>query len=148
MQEIKGEKFYVSLGYVDEEIIKQQKEFNIRDIKSLIANVKDGTVYLDDSDKENPITLPLMRVKEIQKKDNIFNFRYLFDPYKTLWVNDKSSLLKVNVIGLFGQTVNENGMVSIRHIGFFTVNTIEVKRDKGQTTTFSIEVESSKILGE
>lgn len=145
MQEIKGEKFYVSLGYVEEE--KFEAGFDARDIKNIIANVKDGTVYLDDRDKEHPITIPLMRVKEIQKQDGIFKFRYLFDSYKAFWVNDDKTKdpLKINVIGLFGQ-IEENRQTTIRHIGFFTTATEHCIDDK--SITISLEVEASKILGE
>lgn len=146
MQEIKGEKFYVSLGYVEEE--KLEVGFDARDIKNTIANVKDGTVYLDDRDKEHPITIPLMRVKEIQKQEDIFKFRYLFDSYKAFWVNDDKTKepLKINVIGLFGQT-EENGQTTIRHIGFFTTKTEHFIYEH-INLTISLELETSKILGE
>jgi hypothetical protein len=145
MQEIKGEKFYVSLGYVDEE--KLQASINVRDIKNIILQIKDGTVYLDDRDKENPIRIPLMRIKEIQKQDDIFKFRYLFDSYKAFWTNDDKTKepLKINIIGLFGQ-IEEDADTIIRHIGFFTTETEYFNEDR--TITISLEVEESKILGE
>lgn len=148
MQEIKGEKFYVSLGYVDEEKLKDNKPINAHEIKNIIMNIKDGSVYIDDSDKENYIRIPLMRIKEIQKKDGIFKFRYLFDSYKAFWVNDDKTKnhLMINVIGLFGQK-KDNGTTIIRHIGFFTTQTKHYVTDS-ETTTFSLDVEESKILGE
>lgn len=142
MKEIKGEKYYVSLGYVEDNV----KDFNIRDIKSLEMEGKDNKVYLDDTDKNNIVTLPLMPVNEIVKNDDKFIFRFLLDPYKTKWVTDDLTLFKINVLGLFA-VMKENSIESIRNINFYELKTYYFD-SKEQIKTIEIESKESDIIGE
>lgn len=149
MKHINGETYYISLGYVENEQQEQTITPNI--IKNLIMDSKNGTVYIDDSDKENIITLPLMKVNQIQKSNSVFSFRFLLLPYKTKWVNksdNDNSLIKFNIIGLFAAK-KENNIETIRLVQFFKCDTrTYTTYNHEPSTTILIEVEESKILGE
>ena len=79
MKMINGEKYYVYIGYRDTE-----DGVDISNLKHLIMESKEGTVYLDESDKDNVIAIPIVPVNEIRKDGNEFIFRFLFYPYK-IW---------------------------------------------------------------
>ena len=144
MKQIKGKKYYVSLGYIEDE--KITNGVNDKDIQSIFTGLKGSNVlYIDDTDKENIVSIPLIQVNEIQKKKNIFKFRVIVDPFKMLFDDDSSHINKINIIGLFSEYV-EDGVEYIEHVSFFNCDQIFDKN--GKPITFSIEVESDKILGD
>lgn len=115
MNVMKGKKYYVSIGYIDK---KEHPNIDAKFIKSLIVQCKDGTVYHDE---ENGITIPIMPVNQIQKKEYNFEFRFLFQPFKARWVEDddqKSKYIRYNIFGLFESTI-EDGIENIRLINFY-----------------------------
>ena len=152
MKQINGKNYYVSVGYIDEEVLKQKQTVETKDIQSIFFNAakkskkKDSgvAVYLDDTDKENIIAIPLIPVNEIQCKDDYFKFRVMIDSSKAE-VDEKNPLLRANVFGLF-EEYKKDGTQYIKHIKFFRPNHDEFF--KGETKTISIEIERDIILGE
>lgn len=146
MNEIKGKKYYVSLGYVSKEAKKNG--INAKDIKSVFMKKdKDTALYFDDSDKDNAVALPLVRVNEIQKRASKFAFRVLVDPYKIEFGD--LDVVSINIIGLFSE-YTKDGVQTLEHVAFFETTEKVFGKDTKYTanTTYSIEVEESKILGE
>lgn len=144
MQAIKGEKFYVSLGYIDK---KEINEVNVDEINNLIMETKDGTVYVDDSDKDNIITIPIMKVNDIQKSGDIFKLTVLVYSNKTKWVNkENDQMCKFNVIGLFGVRKENNNEI-IRFIQFYKSATEYLNSDK-RVINMVIEANEESIIGE
>lgn len=142
MQEIKGEKFYVSLGYIE-----NLDELNVANIKSLIMDTKDGTVYLDNSDRDNIVMLPIMKVNDIQKYEDTYKFKILVYTNKTKWIdNENKQMCKFNIIGLFGVRKEDNQEI-IRHIQFYKTYT-EYLNTNSKVVNLLIEANKEKIIGE
>ena len=142
MREINGEKYYVSLGYVenkDQEIVPDK-------IRSLIVDSITGTVYTYEKDN-NIITIPIMQVNEINKsdKENVFRFKFIAHPSKTNWVDGGKDNLKVNVVGLFA-VKREEGIETIRNVSFYTCAVERVSEHK--SLILLVEADKDKILGE
>ena len=144
MKEINGEKYYVSLGYVD----PQTKEQGITSdkIKSLIMEIENGTIYVDDTDKDNIVTLPLMPVNDIQKSNNIFKFTVLIPWTKLKWLDKSQYTCSLNIVGLFAVNRTDK-METIRLVQFYDVGHPEYF-NSGKVLSLLIEADESKILGE
>ena len=81
MKQIKGKNYYISLGYIDEEIIKRKKPIDVKGIQNIFVESKGPTaLYVDDSDKDNIVSLSLLPVNEIQRSKDKFKFRILINP--------------------------------------------------------------------
>lgn len=144
MKEIKGKKYYVSLGYVSKE--NKKNGINAKDIKSIFMKKDNETaLYFDNNDKDNVISLPLIRVSEIQKLDGKFVFRVITDPAKIEF--NGSDTVIVNTIGLFSE-YTKDGVQTLEHITFFEASEKVYSKDSNVSTTYSIEVEEDIILGE
>lgn len=144
MKTINGERYYVSIGYRNTE-----DGVDISKLKHLIMKSKEGTVYLDESDKDNVITIPIVPVNEIRKDGNEFIFRFLFYPYKTKWVDkENKGILKFNTIGLFALR-RENDIEYIRLISFFKTNMpyTYTQHSHEPAIVLSIKAEENKIIG-
>lgn len=143
MREINGEKYYVSLGYIEGE---KNQEITPDKIKSLIMDSNTGTVYTYEED-EKVITLPIMQVNEILKndKENIFNFKIIVTPYKTKWVDGSSDDLKINVVGLFA-VKREDGIETIRNVQFYNCSLEHIAENR--SLILLVEASKDKILGE
>ena len=146
MRDIKGRKYYISLGYIDKDVSKENGfKFKFMDI--LKMETDNGTLYVDDSDKDNIIVVPLVPVNDIQKSKNVFKFRVLVHPFKVKWLNkEEHSLFKINTIGLF-EMYRESGIEYIRHVGFFETTIGQVFTSRENAKTILIEVQESEIMG-
>lgn len=142
MKQINGKNFYICLGYLNREQMKNQ--INASDIKPIFMKSKDTTVYVDDSDKNNITVLPLIQVNEIQKKKKEYNFRVLVNPRKIIFENDEYAN-QVNIIGLFCEYC-KGSIKCIKHIAFYPIDhdTIITKNDS--SITYSILSTEDKIL--
>lgn len=150
MKQINGKNYYVSIGYIDQDILQQNSgAVEAKDIKSIFfepskkSKKKDcGTaVYFDDTDKENIIAIPLIIVNEIQRKGDVFKFRVLLDRSKVKSDTD----YKFNVVGLF-EEYKKDGKQYLRHIRFFKTGNDQIIETVAKT--ISVETESHIIMGE
>lgn len=144
MKEINGEKYYVSLGYVDQEA--KEQGISSDKIKSLIMEIENGTIYVDDTDKDNIVTLPLMPVNDIQKSNNVFKFTVLIPWTKLMWLDKSQYTCRLNIVGLFAVNRTDN-METIRLVQFYDVGHSEYFNN-GKVLSLLIEADESKILGE
>ena len=143
MKQIEGKNYYISVGYLNKEKVKD--EINVKDIETIfIKSKKDTVLYFDNSDKENIVSLPLIPVNQIQRKKDKFIFRVLVDSFNVEF-KEYELYKKANIIGLFSE-FKKDGVQTIKHISFFETNT--TFWSSGGTVTFSIEVPVDKILGE
>ena len=143
MKQIKGKNYFVSVGYLDKE--KAKDGVHAKDIESIFIKSKKGTaLYFDDSDKENIVSLPLVPVNEIQRRNDKFIFRVRIDSFKMDF--ERTELRKnANIVGLFSE-YKKDGIQTIENVSFFETNTSFWR--SGGTVTFSIEVPVDEILGE
>ena len=144
MKEIKGKRYYVSLGYVDKENF--ENGINVKDIMSIFMDTEDNSVmYIDDTDKDNVISLPLVPVNDIQRKGNEYIFSIHVNPLKIKFPIDQE-FLKLNVIGLFSVYKSDN-VQYIKHVSFFETMT-EFLNNKSKFLNIALHVNTDKILGE
>jgi hypothetical protein len=145
MKEIRGKKYYVSLGYVSK--MRSKEVIKAEDIQSIFIPDKDCVMYFDDSVEGKPIALPLVRVNDIQRKGKVFKFSYILDPLNIEFNEAEFNIL--NVIGLFA-TYNKDGKQVIQHVGFFkTDSNHRFDKEKAiQPLPIVIETDAAKILGE
>ena len=153
MKQINGKNYYVSVGYIGQDTLQQNSgAVEAKDIKSIFfepskkSKKKDcGTaVYLDDTDKENIIAIPLILVNEIQRKGDVFKFRVLLDKSKVK-LDELNPELLFNVVGLF-EEYKQDGKQYLRHIRFFKTAGVEFIDNVART--ISVEAERHIIMGE
>lgn len=143
MKQINGKNYYICIGYIDEEELKNGVDIKL--LKSFyVENVSPTTVYVDTSDDENTILIPLIPVNSIQKKDNEFKFYTIISSSKINFENNKPY---VNVVGLFEEYKKDN-VEFINNIGFFSTDYKEIFYDKSKSVTICIHVDENKLLGE
>lgn len=145
MKLIKGENYYISLGYMDEENIKETG-IDASKIESVMvtSKKKPGTEYINDTDIKNIINIPIFPVDYIQKANKTFKFRYLFRPDEAKWLNKKPGIdYKINVIGLFAVKRVDNKEY-IRNVGFFYNDQPHYIFD---SKLISIEIEENDLAG-
>lgn len=146
MKQIKGKKYYICIGYIDPE--KTKNGLNIKDIDPIFMDSKDNTtVYVDDSDKDNVVTLPLISVNEIQKRGDTFKFRVLIHPRK---IQSEDGSKKINIIGLFSKYKKDN-MEIIKNVSFYSIDRDGFEKcdyinKYDRSRTYSIEAGVDKIL--
>lgn len=140
MNTIKGKNYFASFGYVKD----LENGVYVKDIENIFIQSKKGTaLFMDDSDKENIITIPLVAVNQIQVKDGLYKFHILVSP-QDMDFGDKD-MLSINTIGLF-EEYRKDGKEFIKHIQFFKCETSHVVK-KDTAKTFIIEIEKDKIDG-
>lgn len=153
MKQINGKNYYVSVGYIGQDILQQNSgAVEAKDIKSIFfepvkkSKKKDGgtAVYLDDTDKENIIAIPLILVNEIQRKGDVFKFRVLLDDSRVK-PDESNPRNMFNVVGLF-EEYKKDGKQYLRHISFF--KTAGVVTIDNVARTISVEAENHLIMGE
>lgn len=155
MKSIKGKKYYVCLGYVDNENVGE--EINVRDTIPIYMKEEyaSDVVYVDDSDKDNVVVLPLIPVNEIQAKGFMYRFRILVDPYKMNYdenPNPNRRMLRSNIIILFA-VYEENGTQVIQYVSSYKVKSGDKDstmyfQEGNSSVTLSIEAHKNKILGD
>lgn len=140
MNTIKGKNYFASFGYVKD----LENGVDVKDIENIFIESKKGTaLFMDDSDKEHIITIPLVAVNQIQVKNGMYKFHILVSP-QDMDFGDKD-MLQINTIGLFEEYRKDNKEF-IKHIQFFKCETSYVVK-KDATKTFIIEIEKDKIDG-
>lgn len=145
MKQIEGKKYYISVGYIKEELM--QDKIDAKDIISLAHNYEVNELYIDDSG-ESTIIIPLIEVDNIENagKNLMFNKTLNADSLG-LFENKESTepINSINVVGLFS-IFKENREEQVEHIGFF--KTVTENLTPMKPITISIEVPTYKILGE
>ena len=144
MKKINGKDLYVSIGYVSPDKLTK-KGPNIKDINSIYVKTKSkkSTVYVDDSDKDNVIVLPLIPVNDIQKSGIIFKITALLNPKKVEFGENELSK-KINVFGLF--CIDKKGKVeTVKHIQFYYSDEMIFTKN-GSTINISIAANVNKLL--
>lgn len=138
MKTIKGKKYFISLGYVDKYPV------DIKCLKTFFKKSGCDEVYVDDSDKDNIIVIPLLSINEIQKKNGIFKFNIMITP-RNIHFDDDNIVNTINTIGLFEVDNNEDKQI-IKIVSFFKCNLSISRNDK--IIPLSVEVNERVILGE
>lgn len=144
MNKINGKTFYVAFGYFDEEKFGNTYP-DVKDIEPIYVESKrkKNDVYVDDSDPENVIVLPLFPINEIQKSNNKYKFRILINPNKIDF--SKKSVIKINVVGLFCE-LTKDGVQTIKNISFYKVSGLDsIYTKKSKSSTFVIEEDAKHI---
>lgn len=138
MKQINGKNYYISIGCVED----NTKAIDIKEIQSIYINSKKGTIsYIDDTDKDNIITLPLIRVHDIQKINGKYRLKVLVHPSKMEYGNQTT--LRSNIVGLFEEYVKDD-IQYIRHIAFYTTD-VQYYKVNDSAITFYFELEESKL---
>lgn len=148
MKQIGSKKYYVSIGYIEKDLIGENGEVDFRKAKHFFMKTKESTtVYVDDSDKENIITIPLIPVNDIRKVDGKFNFNVLLHPTRISF-EDNKAYHKINVLGLFEEYKND-GVETVKHLVAFTTNDLGfTSLPSERVRTVTLVLEEKDILGE
>lgn len=137
MKTINGKKYFVSLGYRD----LDETPIDAKKLTSYSLESGNQMIYVDDSDKDNVVAIPLFEVNSIQKKDGVFKFMPMINPRKLHYEEDAVTN-KVNTIGLF-EVDDSKDHQSIKLVSFFNCNLYFTKFTK--ITPICIEVNENRI---
>lgn len=143
MKEIKGKKYYVSLGYIEKE--KIVNGVNAKDIENIFMPPMNSVMYVDNTDVENVVAFPLLPVNDIQKKDGNFKFNIILNPNNIVFKSEELKR-KLNISGLF-EVSTENNMQIIKNIGFYDLSDLHGLWNN-ETKAINIIVSEKQILGE
>lgn len=138
MKTIKGKKYFVSLGLWDSE----EKTIDAKQLKSYSLESGNQIIYVDDSDKDNIVAIPLFEVNSIQKKNGVFKFMPMINPRK-LHYEEGKAVNKINTIGLF-EVDDSNNSQSIKLVSFFKCNNLYLTRFT-KVMSLCIEVSENRI---
>jgi len=115
MKQTKEPKYYISIGYISSKKNKASYNIDTKDINFMQLKNSSAT-YIDDSDKDNIIVVPLTEVDDIHEEDGNTIFRITITPDNVDFKNKTKRM--ANVIGLFKLHRDENKEV-VEHLFFY-----------------------------